>query len=135
MIPDQQQGAARTRFGRATTLGPIALLAWLALMPAAAHAQATIAGTVRDTSGAILPGVTVEAASPALIEKVRSAITDGAGLYRIENLRPGDYTVTFTLPGFATVRRAGSRAERVPDRHGQRRAQGGRRRGDHHRDR
>ena len=76
-------------------------------MPAAAHAQATIAGTVRDTSGAILPGVTVEAASPALIEKVRSATTDGAGLYRIENLRPGDYTVTFTLPGFATVRRPG----------------------------
>ena len=57
--------------------------------------------------GAILPGVTVEAASPALIEKVRSAVTDGAGQYRIENLRPGDYTVTFTLPGFSTVRREG----------------------------
>src|SRR5687767_13569809 len=107
MIRDQHQGATRARLGRATALRPITILAWLALMPAAAHAQATIAGTVRDTSGAILPGVTVEAASPALIEKVRSATTDGAGLYRIENLRPGDYTVTFTLPGFASVRRPG----------------------------
>ncbi len=62
---------------------------------------------VRDTSGAILPGVTVEAASPALIEKVRSVVSDGSGQYRIENLRPGAYSVTFTLPGFATVRREG----------------------------
>ena len=62
---------------------------------------------VRDTSGAVLPGVTVEAASPALIEKVRSVVTDGTGQYRIENLRPGSYTVTFTLPGFATVKREG----------------------------
>ena len=60
---------------------------------------------IRDTSGAVLPGVTVEAASPALIEKVRSAVTDGNGQYRIEDLRPGSYTVTYTLPGFATVRR------------------------------
>ena len=61
----------------------------------------------RDASGAVLPGVTVEAASPVLIEKVRSVVTDGTGQYRIENLRPGAYTVTFTLPGFATVRREG----------------------------
>ena len=67
--------------------------------------RATIAGVVRDASGAVLPGVTVEAASPALIEKVRNAVTDGTGRYRIEDLRPGDYTVTFTLSGFATVRR------------------------------
>jgi hypothetical protein len=73
------------------------------LVPAMAWAQATIAGAVRDTSGALLPGVTVEAASPALIEKVRAAVTDGSGRYRIEDLRPGLYTVTFTLPGFATV--------------------------------
>jgi hypothetical protein len=64
-------------------------------------------GSVRDTSGAVLPGVTVEAASPALIEKVRTAVSDGAGQYRIENLRPGTYTVTFTLPGFSTVKREG----------------------------
>ena len=75
------------------------------LMPAAAWAQATIAGEVRDTSGGVLPGVTVEAASPALIEKVRSGTTDNNGRYRIEDLRPGTYTVTFTLPGFTTTRR------------------------------
>jgi len=107
MIPHQHQRATRARLGHATALGPITILAWLALLPAVAHAQGTIAGTVKDTSGAILPGVTVEATSPALIEKVRSAVTDGAGLYRIENLRPGVYTVTFSLPGFATVRREG----------------------------
>ena len=79
----------------------------LVLLPAAAHAQASIAGVVKDTSGAVLPGVTVEAASPVLIEKVRSAVTDGTGQYRIIDLRPGAYTVTFTLPGFNTVKREG----------------------------
>jgi hypothetical protein len=74
-------------------------------MPAAAFAQAAIAGTVKDTSGAVLPGVTVEAASPVLIEKTRDVVTDGSGNYRIENLRPGSYTVTFTLSGFSTVKR------------------------------
>jgi hypothetical protein len=77
------------------------------LLPAMAHAQATIAGTVRDTSGAVLPGVTVEASSPALIEKVRTAVTDGSGQYQLVALRPGAYVVTFTLPGFSTVRREG----------------------------
>jgi hypothetical protein len=66
-----------------------------------------IAGAVKDASGAVLPGVTVEAASPALIEKVRSSVTDGQGLYRIVDLRPGTYTVTFTLPGFSTFKRDG----------------------------
>lgn len=79
----------------------------LVLMPAATFAQATIAGVVRDSSGAVLPGVTVEAASPALIEKVRVVITDGTGQYRIVDLRPGAYSLTFTLPGFSTVRREG----------------------------
>jgi len=79
----------------------------LLVAPAVVWAQAAIAGTVKDTSDALLPGVTVEAASPALIEKVRTAVTDGTGQYRIENLRPGQYTVTFTLPGFTTVRREG----------------------------
>jgi hypothetical protein len=75
------------------------------LLPAAAWAQATVAGSVRDTSGAVLPGVTVEAASPVLIEKVRTAVTDGSGQYRIEALQPGSYTVTFTLAGFSAYRR------------------------------
>jgi len=61
----------------------------------------TIAGAVRDISGAVLPGVTVEASSPALIEKVRTVVTDAQGRYSIVELRPGTYTVTFTLPGFS----------------------------------
>ena len=81
--------------------------ACIATVPSLVYAQASLTGVVRDTSGAVLPGVTVEAASPALIEKVRTAVTDGGGQYRIENLRPGTYTVTFTLPGFATVKREG----------------------------
>jgi hypothetical protein len=80
-------------------------------LPATVYAQAvtsaSIAGTVKDTSGAVLPGVTVEASSPALIEKVRSVVTDSSGQYTIENLRPGTYAVTFALPGFATVKREG----------------------------
>jgi hypothetical protein len=77
------------------------------LLPAAAYAQATLTGTVRDNSGGVLPGVTVEASSPALIEKVRTVVTDGTGQYRIIDLRPGTYTLTATLPGFVTVRREG----------------------------
>ncbi len=77
------------------------------LIPSIAFAQASITGTVRDVSGAVLPGVTVEAASPALIEKVRTVVTDGAGQYRVVDLRPGTYSVTFTLPGFSTSRRDG----------------------------
>jgi hypothetical protein len=81
------------------------LFACVAASPATAHAQASIAGMVTDTSGAVLPGVAVEASSPALIERVRVGLTDGGGRYRIEELRPGTYTVTFTLPGFVTIRR------------------------------
>ena len=77
------------------------------LVPSVVYAQASIAGVVKDTSGALLPGVTVEAASPVLIEKVRSIVTDDSGQYRIVDLRPGTYTVTFTLPGFTTVKREG----------------------------
>src|SRR5438552_5290700 len=82
-------------------------LAWLAFAPATAFAQSAIAGVVKDTSGAVLPGVTVEVSSPALIEQVRSATTDTQGQYKILDLRPGTYTVTFSLPGFATVKRDG----------------------------
>ncbi len=85
----------------------LAVLTSVVLLPAVVSAQATLAGTVKDASGAVLPGVTVEAASPALIEKVRSVITDGTGQYRIVDLRPGTYTATFTLPGFSTVKREG----------------------------
>jgi hypothetical protein len=88
-------------------LAKLVVLTSIVLTPTAVYAQASITGVVRDTSNAVLPGVTVEAASPALIEKVRSAVTDGSGQYRIENLRPGLYTVTFTLPGFAGVQREG----------------------------
>src|SRR6185503_16232451 len=85
----------------------LGLCALAMLIPSMAYAQATIAGVVKDASGAVLPGVTVEAASPALIEKVRTVVSDGSGQYRIIELRPGTYTVTFTLPGFNAVKREG----------------------------
>jgi hypothetical protein len=87
----------------------VVLVAMLALCPSVGLAQTSgsIAGGVKDTTGAVLPGVTVEVASPALIEKVRTAVTDGSGAYKITDLRPGTYSVTFTLPGFATVKREG----------------------------
>ncbi|MEO8257678.1 MAG: carboxypeptidase regulatory-like domain-containing protein [Acidobacteriota bacterium] len=76
-------------------------------VPSLLFAQASIVGGVKDASGAVLPGVTVEASSAALIEKVRTAATDGSGQYRIDDLRPGSYVVTFSLSGFSTVRREG----------------------------
>src|SRR5437870_9499170 len=82
----------------------------LMFIPSVTTAQgvpSSIAGVVKDTSGAVLPGVTVEAASPALIEKVRTVVTDSKGEYKIIDLRPGTYTVTFTLPGFSTAKRDG----------------------------
>ena len=89
----------------------IFILAVTLLVPTMALAQTAntgaISGEVKDTSGAVLPGVTVEAASPALIEKVRAVVTDGQGAYKIIELRPGTYAVTFKLVGFSTVRREG----------------------------
>src|SRR5262245_13106945 len=83
---------------------------WI-LVAASAWAQSAasgaIAGVVRDSSGAVLPGATVEAASPALIEKIRIVVTDGEGQYKIQELRPGTYVVTFALSGFSTVKREG----------------------------
>ena len=76
-------------------------------LPLAARAQSSIGGVARDASGAVLPGVTVEAASPALIEQVRVGVTDGQGVYLIVNLRPGPFSVTFSLPGFSTFVRDG----------------------------
>jgi hypothetical protein len=92
----------------AKSLVTIAFL--LLLTPALAFAQAggaSFAGTVKDASGAVLPGVTVEVASPVLTEKTRSAVTDGSGQYRIIDLPPGTYTLTATLPGFNTVQQTG----------------------------
>src|SRR5690349_1611355 len=85
-----------------------AAVAAIVLLPAAARAQnSSIAGVVRDTTGGVMPGVTVEAASPALIEKVRTVTSDSQGQYKIVDLRPGTYTVTFTLAGFNTIKREG----------------------------
>jgi len=85
----------------------VLLVAVLTLLPSTASAQASVAGSTRDSSGAALPGVTVEASSPALIEKVRTTVSDSSGLYRIVNLPPGTYSVTFALPGFTQVKRDG----------------------------
>src|SRR4029079_17703803 len=95
---------------KGTAVLPALALA-LVLFASATRAQSlssgTIGGVVKDESGAVLPGVTVEAASPALIEKVRTAVADEQGVYGIVDLRPGPYTVTFTLTGFGTFRREG----------------------------
>src|SRR5262245_31451347 len=80
---------------------------WCLVLTAGAARAQTIAGIVKDDSGAVMPGVTVEVSSPALIEKTRSAFTDGAGQYKIVSLSPGVYTVTFTLTGFSVVKREG----------------------------
>ena len=86
----------------------LAVLAFVTQLPAVSSAQTgIIGGVVSDTSGAVMPGVTVEASSPALIEKVRNALTDSQGVYRIVDLRPGPYTVTFSLAGFNAVKREG----------------------------
>ena len=86
-------------------LGPVLVVAIACLLfrPTAADAQSAFSGVVKDASGAVLPGVTVEASSPVLIEKARSVVSDGEGRYTIVDLRPGTYKMTFTLTGFATV--------------------------------
>src|SRR5690349_8129316 len=85
----------------------LVFLLFVLLLPSTALAQGSISGLVKDTTGAVLPGVTVEAASPVLIEKLRTTVSDSSGRYQIIDLRPGSYTVTFTLPGFNTVKRDG----------------------------
>src|SRR5882724_6872242 len=86
-------------------LASVAVAAAVLAVPSLARAQSAFAGVVKDTTGAVLPGVAVEAASPALIEKVRSATTDSNGAYKIENLRPGTYSLTFNLPGFSSIKK------------------------------
>src|SRR5436309_4920840 len=88
-------------------LASVAVAAAVLAVPGLGRAQSAFAGVVKDTTGAVLPGVAVEAASPALIEQVRTATTDSNGAYKIENLRPGVYVLTFSLPGFSTVKKEG----------------------------
>jgi len=90
---------------RKLAIGLVLVVAAVLLLPHVASAQSAIAGTVKDNTGAVLPGVSVEAASDVLIEKSRSAVTDGRGEFKIPNLRPGTYVVTFTLTGFQTIKR------------------------------
>ena len=95
---------------RNRVLRRLAILISIGLLapPAAIYAQeAVINGTLTDSTGGVLPGVTVEASSPVLIEGTRAAVTDSQGVYRIVDLRPGTYRVTFTLPGFSRVLREG----------------------------
>ncbi|MCE2543333.1 MAG: carboxypeptidase regulatory-like domain-containing protein, partial [Acidobacteria bacterium] len=89
-----------------TALSVCTVIACLLLVAGAANAQ-EIGGTVADTTGGVLPGVTVEVRSPDIIEQVRTAVTDGAGLYLVVALEPGTYSVTYTLPGFTTLVREG----------------------------
>src|SRR5262245_43003933 len=91
--------------GRARSIVAAGILT--VILPGVVYAQASIGGVAKDPSGGVVPGVTVEVASPALIEKVRTTITDGAGAYRITELPPGVYSVSFTLMGFNTYKRDG----------------------------
>src|SRR5439155_14176663 len=89
---------------------PIKVLSFIGaclLLPVTAAAQSSIGGRVADATGAVLPGVTVEAASPALIEGTRVGVSDGNGQYQIVDLRPGTYKVTYSLPGFGSQMREG----------------------------
>src|SRR5579864_3439266 len=91
---------------RRVVLSMTVLCAAVFFLPRTSYAQPAIAGVVKDTSGAVMPGVLVEASSPALIEKTRAVVTDSAGQYKIVELTPGTYEVSFTLAGFKVVRRA-----------------------------
>ena len=93
----------RPRFAGLVMVSSLVLL----LLPVAARAQSSITGVVKDASGAVLPGVQVDASSPVLIEQTRTVVTDNQGVYRVVDLRPGTYKVTFTLSGFSTFARDG----------------------------
>ncbi len=113
----------------------LAVLFCLTLLPASVYAQASITGVVKDTSGAVLPGVTVEASSPALIEKVRTAVSDGNGQYRIVDLRAGSLCRHLHAHRVQHRQARGHRADRRVHRDGERRSQGRHGGGNHHRQR
>ena len=110
----------------------VACLVAAIAFPSIAAAQSSFTGVVKDSSGGVLPGVTVEASSPVLIEGAKSDVTNSNGQYRIIDLRPGVYTVTFTLPGFKTTRQEGRTARRLHG-HAERQPRGGCPRRSHHR--
>src|SRR5262249_59865908 len=85
----------------------LALVAFTIVHPMEGRGQSNFTGVVKDTTGAVLPGVTLEASSPALIEGTRTVLTDERGTYKILDLRPGRYTLTFSYPGFTTVKLEG----------------------------
>jgi hypothetical protein len=93
----------RNLFANVAVIASLGLL----VLPAGVSAQSAITGAVKDATGAVLPGVTIEVASPALIERVRTAVSDAQGRYAIVDLRPGAYTVTFTVQGFNTFVQSG----------------------------
>src|SRR5262245_56219014 len=107
MPHEETGGFRRRRMVWRVVARSLVVVSLLLLVPSAALAPGAITCVVKDVSGGVLPGVTVEAASPVLIEKVRSVATDASGQYRIVDLRPGTYALTFTLPGFRTVKRDG----------------------------
>ena len=111
----------------------VATAAGILLLPSFLFAQATIAGVIRDASAAVLPGVSVEAASPVLIEKARTVVSDGTGQYRITDLPPGSYVLTFTLDGLHHGETRGPRVSGSGVDHGERRPAGRRRGGNRHR--
>src|SRR5262245_58513862 len=107
MVGNRVEELITMRTGRVVFAIVFALTVMTRIAVGQSLVSGAIAGNVRDATGAVLPGVLVEVASPALIEKVRTAVTDEEGRYRIVDLRPGTYSVTFTLAGFGTVRREG----------------------------
>src|SRR5262252_7837007 len=99
-MPNFQPSSQEDEMRRVVRIGVAAVIVLIVGAGGAFAQTGSIAGVARDTTGAVLPGVTVEAASAALIEKVRNVVTDSEGQYKIIDLAPGTYTVTFTLPGF-----------------------------------